>query len=58
MKSTTILMVLSLVAIGLFAGCEKKGSAEKVGEQIDEGVNKIQEKAEDATEDLKERVNE
>ena len=58
MNSKTILMVLSLAAISFFPSCEKKGTAEKAGEQIDEGVDKVQEKTEDAAEDVKKSVNE
>jgi hypothetical protein len=58
MKSKMMLIVLSMVAIGFFASCEKKGTAEKAGEKIDEAVDKVQQKAEDAGKDIKESVTE
>lgn len=58
MKCKTILMIVALAAISFFAGCEKKGSMEKVGEKIDEAVDKVQQKAEDAGKDIKKSVNE
>jgi len=58
MKSKTMLMILSLAAICFFQGCEKKGSMEKAGEQIDEAVDNIQQKTEDAGKDIKKSVNE
>jgi hypothetical protein len=53
MKGKTICMVLSLVTISLFSGCEKKGPVEKAGEQIDKTVNEIQQKTHDAADDVK-----
>jgi len=58
MKRKTMLMLLSLAAISFFPGCEKKGPVEKAGEQIDEAVDKTQQKAEEAGKDIKESVNE
>ena len=56
MKIKTMLMVVSLAAISLFAGCEKKGPVQKAGEQIDKAVDKTQHKAEDVGKDIKKSI--
>jgi hyperosmotically inducible protein len=45
-KKFSILFVSLLIAAGLFA-CEKKGSAEKVGEKIDKTVEQAKDKVQD-----------
>ena len=42
LKKLSILSASLLIAAGIFA-CEKKGTAEKVGEKIDETVDKTKE---------------
>lgn len=58
MRSKFIILVLSLFAISIFSGCEKKGPAEKAGELLDEGIDKVQQKAKDVGEDIKKSVTE
>jgi predicted small secreted protein len=41
LKKLSILSISLLLATGL-AACEKKGTAEKAGENIDEAVDKVQ----------------
>jgi predicted small secreted protein len=41
LKKLSILSISLLLATGLFA-CEKKGTAEKAGENIDKAVDKVQ----------------
>lgn len=48
LKKLSIFSVGLLIAAGL-AACEQKGPAEKVGEKIDQNVEKAKEKFEDAT---------
>jgi len=48
LKKLFILSTSLLIAAGLFA-CEKKGPAEKVGEKIDQTVEKAKDKVEDVT---------
>ena len=45
-KKFSILFVTLLIATGLFA-CEKKGTAEKVGEKIDKTVEQAKDKVQD-----------
>jgi len=58
MRSKFMILVLSLFAISIFSGCEKKGPAEKAGEQLDKGIDKVQQKAKDVGKDIKESVTE
>jgi len=46
LKKLSILSVSLLIAAGLFA-CEKKGAAEKVGENIDRNVEQAKDKVQD-----------
>lgn len=46
-KKLSILSISLLIATGLLA-CEKKGSAEKVGEKIDKTVEQAKDKVQDA----------
>jgi uncharacterized protein YjbJ (UPF0337 family) len=46
LKKFSILSVSLLIAAGLFA-CEKKGTAEKVGEKIDKTVEQAKDKVQD-----------
>jgi uncharacterized protein YjbJ (UPF0337 family) len=46
LKKLSILSVSLLIAAGLFA-CEKKGTAEKVGENIDKTVEQAKDKVQD-----------
>lgn len=48
LKKLSILSVGLMIAAGLVA-CEQKGPAEKVGEKIDQTVEKAKEKVEDVT---------
>ena len=48
LKKLSILSASLLIAAGLFA-CEQKGAAEKIGEKIDQTVEKAKEKIEDVT---------
>jgi len=50
-KTVSMALVISGLLV-LFPGCEKKGSAEKVGEKIDNVVESIGEKFEDASDSL------
>lgn len=54
----SMLMIFSLITISFFPGCEKKGPLEKAGEQIDNTIDNIQQKAEDVGNDIKESVTE
>jgi hypothetical protein len=58
MKSKLMIIILFLAAISFFPNCEKKGPMEKAGEKIDNTIDNIQEKAEDAGKDIKKSVNE
>lgn len=48
LKKLSVLSAGLLIAAGLFA-CEQKGPAEKLGAQIDQTVEKAQEKLDEAT---------
>lgn len=56
MKCKIMILVMSLFAISIFSDCEKKGPAEKAGEQLDKGIDKMHQKAKDAGKDIKESV--
>ena len=50
-KTTGMMLVMSSLLV-LLPGCEKKGSAEKVGEKIDNAVENFGEKLEEASDSL------
>jgi hypothetical protein len=61
-KLSAVLMLGGLLSLGLVA-CEKKGPAERAGENIDEAAKDVKEgaqqaadKVEEAAEDLKDKV--
>lgn len=47
LKKLSILSASLLIAVGI-AACEKKGTAEKVGEKIDKTVEQAKDKVQDA----------
>ena len=58
-RTKTISMVLAISGLlVLLPGCEKKGSAEKVGEKIDNVVENIGEELDEAAKNASERLDE
>ncbi|HEX2198581.1 MAG TPA: hypothetical protein VHG88_08170 [Burkholderiales bacterium] len=49
MKTIAIAVVALPFALGVLAGCDQKGPAEKAGEAIDRTVERAGDKIEDAT---------
>ena len=56
-KKVVAIIVLSL-SVFAFTACESKGTAEKVGENIDEAVEKTTDKAKEVTDAVKDKAEE
>jgi len=56
-KTISLVLVISGLLV-LLPGCEKKGSAEKVGEKIDNVVENIGEELDEASKNAAERLDE
>ena len=52
MKKYLFLILLVMVS----AGCEKKGTFEKAGEKLDEGVKKTEEKIDEGAKKVEEKI--
>lgn len=54
MKKYLILTLLVMMSVGV--GCEKKGTFEKAGEKLDEGIKKTEEKIDEGAQKVDEKI--
>ncbi|MDW7773876.1 MAG: hypothetical protein SCH71_13395 [Desulfobulbaceae bacterium] len=53
-----IVLLCGLGLLAFFSACESEGPAERVGEDIDQGVEQLGERMDDAGEEIREGVDE
>lgn len=58
MKKKVAVLILSVIFAFAIAGCEKEGSAEKAGKEIDKTYKKVEKKVSDTVNKVKEKIDE
>lgn len=51
-----LVLLIGLIFLGAFTGCQDEGPAERAGKEIDEAVEKTQEQMEEAGDKIEESV--